>query len=291
MRILQGFQRPIRAAMAYILGGIIWVWSFDIVLYGWKHIWSRDYLQTDIRVLFVFVSGSLFALILHDSHQRKLAAERALHLSYDQAIRSLVTLLDAYHGETHDHSQRVARMTVALARLSGISEAVELKRIEFGSLLHDIGKLVVPDHILSKEGPLTNAEMDIVRQHPDKGRELLERVDFLRPCIDIVYCHHERWEGGGYPRGLRGEQIPYAARIFSVIDVWDALINTRVYKASWPEQQVHTYIAEQAGHQFDPKVVRLFLEHYESLVKPERTPSLSLGEIQPPTSVPHPSMF
>lgn len=270
---MKGLKAPGGICSAYVLIGIVWIWGGDALLRepSFGRTWM-DF-ETANGVLFVLASGTIIALLLQASRLRLRGAKRALQASYDQSIRALVSMLDAYHSETHDHSQRVARMTVALARLAGITDASELKRIEFGALLHDVGKLVVPDAILSKRGPLTDAEMAKVREHPDKGRMLLERIDFLRPCVDIPYCHHEQWDGGGYPRGLRGEQIPFAARLFSVIDVWDALIHLRVYKDPWSEENVRSYLAEQSGKQFDPDVVRLFLAHYERVIDPERETS------------------
>jgi HD-GYP domain-containing protein (c-di-GMP phosphodiesterase class II) len=117
----------------------------------------------------------------------------------------------------------------------------------------------VPDSILMKPGPLTREEMEIVRQHPIFAFKMLAPIDFLRPAIDIPYCHHERWDGTGYPRGLKGEEIPLAARIFTVADVWDALTSDRPYRCAWPEKRVRQHIASRAGTHFDPEIVRVFL--------------------------------
>jgi len=128
-----------------------------------------------------------------------------------------------------------------------------------GALLHDIGKMAIPDEILHKPGPLTPEEMAVMRRHPQYAYELLWPIRYLRPALDIPYCHHERWDGSGYPRGLRGEEIPLAARIFAVVDVWDALSNPRPYRPAWPQDKVRAYLQEQAGRQFDPEVVAAFL--------------------------------
>jgi HD-GYP domain-containing protein (c-di-GMP phosphodiesterase class II) len=128
-----------------------------------------------------------------------------------------------------------------------------------GALLHDIGKMAIPDAILLKPGPLTADEMAVMRRHPVYAHDLLAPIAFLRPALDIPYCHHERWDGTGYPCGLRGDAIPLAARVFAVVDVWDALLSDRPYRAAWPEAQVRAYIHAQAGTHFDPAVVAAFL--------------------------------
>ena len=149
-------------------------------------------------------------------------------------------------------------MTLRLARAMGISEA-ELVHVRRGALLHDIGKMSIPDSILLKTGPLSEEEWQVMRRHPRYAFELLSPITYLRPALDIPYCHHERWDGTGYPRGLKEEQIPLAARIFSLVDIWDALNSERRYHTAWPEDRVKEYIRSLAGSQFDPKVVDLFL--------------------------------
>jgi response regulator RpfG family c-di-GMP phosphodiesterase len=182
----------------------------------------------------------------------------------EQLLRALVSAVDIRHNETSDHSERVMRMTVALTRQVGV-EGDALRHVRFGSLLHDIGKLALPDAILIKPGPLDADETTLMRTHTTLGRDLLMRTAFLRPAIDISYAHYERWGGTGYPRGLSGEEIPLAARIFSVVDVWDALSYPRVYKAAYPEHEVLDYLRNVAGSQLDPQIVGLFLEHYDDM--------------------------
>jgi HD-GYP domain-containing protein (c-di-GMP phosphodiesterase class II) len=128
-----------------------------------------------------------------------------------------------------------------------------------GALLHDIGKMSIPDDILLKDGPLTEEEWQIMRRHPVSAFEMLYPISYLRPALDIPYCHHERWDGTGYPRGLKGEQIPLAARIFSLADIWDALNSKRRYHPAWPGERVREHIRSLAGTQFDPRVVEVFL--------------------------------
>jgi HD-GYP domain-containing protein (c-di-GMP phosphodiesterase class II) len=153
----------------------------------------------------------------------------------------------------------VTDLTLQIARILGFSEG-ELIHIRRGALLHDIGKMGIPDSILLKSGPLTEDEWRIMRLHPAYAYALLSPIAYLNPVLDIPYCHHEKWDGSGYPQGLRGEQIPLSARIFSLIDVWDALCSERPYRSAWPEEQVVAYIQDQSGSHFDPDLTQLFLE-------------------------------
>jgi HD-GYP domain-containing protein (c-di-GMP phosphodiesterase class II) len=127
-------------------------------------------------------------------------------------------------------------------------------------LLHDIGKMAIPDGILLKTGKLTDEEWHLMKKHPQYAYDMLANIDYLIPALDIPYCHHERWDGTGYPRGLSGENIPLAARIFAVVDVWDALQSDRSYRDAWPEEKAVHYLKDQSGKQFDPQVVNSFLE-------------------------------
>jgi len=181
-----------------------------------------------------------------------------LALAYDTTLEGWTRALDLRDKETEGHTQRVTQMTLRLARAMGIPES-ELPHIYRGALLHDIGKMGIPDSILLKPGPLTPEEWEVMRRHPVYAYELLSPIAYLKPSLDIPYCHHEKWDGSGYPRGLKGEEIPLAARIFSVVDVWDALRSARPYRPAWPEEKVVEYIREQAGKHFDPRVVDTFL--------------------------------
>ncbi|MBI1876793.1 MAG: response regulator [Chloroflexi bacterium] len=186
-------------------------------------------------------------------------AHRELQEAYEATIEGWSRALELRDNETQDHTQRVTEITLRLARALGISE-VELGHIRHGALLHDIGKIAVSDSILLKPGPLTAEEWAIMRRHPTYAYELLSSIAYLHPALDIPYCHHEKWDGTGYPNGLKGEQIPLAARIFSVVDVWDALRFDRPYRPGWPQEKVKEYIQEQAGKHFDPQVVPVFLK-------------------------------
>ncbi|MGC8668083.1 MAG: HD domain-containing phosphohydrolase [Chthonomonadales bacterium] len=185
-------------------------------------------------------------------------ANEELVRAYDGIIQGWAKALDLRDTDTEDHTLRVTEMTVRLAEFMGISKE-ELVHIRRGALLHDIGKMGVPDAILFKEGKLSPEEWDEMRMHPFNAYKLLCGLEFLRPALDIVLCHHERWDGTGYPYGLQGEEIPMAARIFAVVDVWDALRSNRPYRKALPEDEVRRYIAEQSGKHFDPAVADAFL--------------------------------
>jgi putative nucleotidyltransferase with HDIG domain len=180
-------------------------------------------------------------------------------MSYDATIEGWSRALDYRDKETEGHSQRVTEMTVKIAQFMGMSEA-ELAHVRRGALLHDIGKMGIPDRILLKPGKLTDEEWEIMRKHAEYAYELLSPIAFLRPALDIPYCHHEKWDGTGYPRGLKGEQIPLSARIFAVVDVWDALNSDRPYRPAWPKEKAYEYISEKAGEDFDPGVAGVFLK-------------------------------
>jgi len=185
-----------------------------------------------------------------------------LILSYDSTIEGWARALELRDKETEGHTQRVTDLTLKMARAWGMS-AEELVHVRRGALLHDMGKMAVPDDILMKTGPLTPEEQEVMRQHPARAFEMLSPIAYLRPALDIPYCHHERWDGTGYPRGLKGEQIPIAARIFAVADTWDALLSDRRYHDPWPVERVKAYIRDLSGTQFDPAVVELFFDVIE----------------------------
>ena len=181
-----------------------------------------------------------------------------LVIAYDSTIEGWGKALNLRDMETEDHTQRVTEMTLHIARIYGMREK-EIVHVRRGGLLHDIGKMGVPDSILLKEGPLTPEEEMIMHQHPLYAFQILMPIAYLRPTLDIPYCHHEKWDGTGYPRGLKGEQIPIAARIFALSDTWDALISARRYHEAWPREKVEEYIRARAGTHFDPDLVELFL--------------------------------
>ncbi|MBI2887541.1 MAG: PAS domain S-box protein [Chloroflexi bacterium] len=194
-------------------------------------------------------------LSLYDSLQR---SNIDLRLAYDATLEGWVRAMDMRDRETEGHSQRVADLTVRLARAMGMREEA-LVHVRRGALLHDIGKMAVPDEILHKPGPLTEEEWEIIRRHPQWAYDFLSGISYLRPALDIPYCHHERWDGMGYPRRLKGEDIPLDARLFAIVDVWDALRSDRTYRAAWPEAQVREHLRSEAGTHLDPRGVETFL--------------------------------
>jgi PAS domain S-box-containing protein/putative nucleotidyltransferase with HDIG domain len=181
-----------------------------------------------------------------------------LSLAYDATIEGWSRAMDLRDKETEGHTQRVTELTLSMARSIGLKEE-DMTHIRRGGLLHDIGKIGVPDQILLKDEGLTEAEWKIMRKHPVFAYEMLSSIAYLEPALDIPYCHHEKWDGSGYPRGLEGEQIPLAARIFSIVDVWDAIISDRPYRAAWTREKSLEYIQGESGKYFDPEVVKVFL--------------------------------
>ncbi len=213
--------------------------------------------------------------ILRLNRYRSLLEERAkvaeeirrsrdeLARAYDETLHGWVKALDMRDHATEGHSQRVMALTVALAQAFGICDE-ELEHIRRGALLHDVGKMAIPDRVLHKTSCLTSEEQEIMRRHPTYAYEWLSQVEFLRPALVIPYYHHERWDGSGYPQGLKGYDIPLAARIFAVADVWDALCSDRPYHRAWNPADALAYIRNQAGTAFDPDVVAVFLAHMQA---------------------------
>ena len=181
-----------------------------------------------------------------------------LTLAYDATIEGWSRALDLRDKETEGHTQRVTEITLSLAEAMGVSND-ELVNIRRGALLHDIGKMGVPDSILLKPGELTNEEWEIMHKHPIYAYEMLTPITYLKNALDIPYCHHEKWDGTGYPRGLQGDNIPLAARIFAVVDVWDAIRSDRPYRQGWDTEKAVEYIKSQSGTHFDPNIVDAFL--------------------------------
>ena len=199
--------------------------------------------------------------LFQDITERKQAEEK-LAEAYDTTLEGWAKALELRDKETEGHSRRVTETTVAMARAMGFSEE-ELLHIRRGSILHDIGKMGIPDQILRKEGPLTDEERQIVLKHPDTAYNLLKQISYLEKALEIPYCHHEKWDGTGYPRGLKGEAIPLPARIFAVVDVWDALSSDRPYRKAWAREKVIEYVINDSGKHFDPQVVTVFLQLVE----------------------------
>lgn len=235
---------------------------------------SRRFVQSAV---FSIHTGTrkLLAGIVRDITELKQAEKAAQHahaelqLAYDETLQGWARTLELRHLETKGHSERVNELTVRLAQVMGIPDE-QLVHIRRGALLHDIGKMAIPDYILLKPGPLTDSEWVVMRQHPEYAYDYLKEISFLKPALDIPRYHHERWDGGGYPFGMRAEEIPLAARVFSVIDVWDALGHERVYHPAWPKADIIHYLREHSGSQFDPKVVEAYLKMIPSLPEMRR---------------------
>jgi len=186
-------------------------------------------------------------------------ANMDLSLAYEATIEGWSRAMDLRDHETEGHTLRVTDLTMKLAYAMHVNES-QLIAIRRGALLHDIGKMGVPDAILLKEGKLTDGEWEIMHRHPEYAYNMLAPIEYLHPALEIPYCHHEKWIGTGYPRGLKGEEIPLTARIFAIVDVWDALTNDRPYRPAWSKEKTLDYIREQSGNHFDPKVVDAFLK-------------------------------
>jgi putative nucleotidyltransferase with HDIG domain len=215
--------------------------------------------------------------IIRDITSRKRAeldlrhAHSDLAEAYEATIEGWSHVLDLRDKETEGHTQRVTEITVRLARALGVSDS-EMVHIRRGALLHDIGKMAIPDNILQKPGPLTEEEWKEMRRHPEYAQQMLSPIVYLRAALDIPYCHHERWDGTGYPRGLKGEEIPLSARIFSIVDVWDALLSNRPYRRGCTEESVLEYLRKLSGVSFDPYLVDEFLElHRKGVFKDTET--------------------
>ncbi len=193
---------------------------------------------------------------LFDDLQKK---NRELEKAYQATLEGWVDALDMRDKETEGHTQRVTILTERLARSMGI-KGDELIQITRGALLHDIGKMAISDSILLKPGPLTEEERELMKLHPIHAFNMLNRIAFLRPAVDIPHYHHEKWDGSGYPDGLKGDEIPLAARIFPVIDVWDALTSDRPYRKGLPPDEVREHIKADSGTHFDPRVAEAFLQ-------------------------------
>jgi len=183
--------------------------------------------------------------------------------AYDGIIEAWGRVLELRDQDTEGHTRRVTDLTVQVGRRMGLDETA-LANLRRGALLHDIGKLAIPDRVLLKPGPLDADEWDLMRKHPLYAYQMLQPLAFLQPVTDIPLCHHERWDGEGYPHSLSGTDIPLPARIFAVVDVWDALNSARPYRPAWPQPEIITYLQAHAGTRFDPDVVRVFLELLEA---------------------------
>jgi len=227
---------------------------------GVLEIFNRGKLPQDPRWLSLLDSMASQAAIAIDNATLFDEAQKAnIHLreAYEATIEGWARALELRDGDTEGHSERVADLTVQLAHAAGVEDS-QLVALRRGALLHDIGKMGIPDTILLKPSSLTEEEWVIMRKHPTLGKEMLETIEFLKDSLDIPYCHHEKWDGTGYPRGLRGEEIPLMARVFSVIDGWDALRSDRPYRKALTDDEAWGIIIENSGKGYDPEIVGKF---------------------------------
>ncbi len=228
---------------------------------GVMEIFHRDMLLTDEEWQnFMETLAGQAAIAIDNVTLFRHLQQANVHLSqaYDTTLEGWSRALELRDRETEGHTRRVTELTMRLAGALNIPES-ELPHIRRGALLHDIGKMGIPDEILHKTEKLSDADWEIIKQHPITSYNLLKEIEFLKPALEIPYCHHEKWDGTGYPRGLKGEEIPLAARIFTIIDVWDAITKDRIYRAAWPKQKALDYIRSQSGKYFDPRIVEVFV--------------------------------
>ena len=214
--------------------------------------------EHDLALITAFADQAAVAIDnprLFDDLQAK---PHELEEAYQATLEGWAQALDMRDKETEGHTQRVTILTQRLARSMGVSEE-ELVHIRRGALLHDIGKKAISDNILLKPGKLTEDERAVMQKHPQYAYDMLKRIEFLFPALPIPYCHHEKWDGTGYPRGLKGEDIPFSARIFPVIDVYDALVSNRPYRKGMPIEEVREMIRNDSGTHFYPRVVEAFM--------------------------------
>jgi HD-GYP domain-containing protein (c-di-GMP phosphodiesterase class II) len=233
---------------------------------GVLEVFHRSPLSPDLEwmdFLETLANRAAIAIMVSQLFENIQRSNAELRHAYDATIEGWSRALELRDRETKDHVSRVVDLTIELAREMRIFTEEELVHLRRGALLHDIGKMAVPDAILRKPGRLTEDEWKLMRMHPQHALEMLSPIPYLNRSLDIPYCHHEKWDGTGYPQGLKGEQIPLPARIFAAIDVWDALTNDRVYAKAWEPDRVIQYIKDQSGKQFDPQVVQAFMRCYQ----------------------------
>ena len=215
-----------------------------------------------IPIVILLIAAASFTWVvvgnMENSLERAKESEIELRKNYDLTLEAWAKVLEYRDRETEGHSRRLVELSTRLARALGNSEE-EIISLRRGALLHDIGKLAIPDDILLKPGPLNKEERKLLEQHPVYAKQMLSQVSFLQPAIEVAYGHHEHWDGLGYPEGLKGEQIPLPARIFAIVDQWDALTSDRPYRKAWAREEVIAYLKDNKGKIYDPRIVDVFL--------------------------------
>lgn len=255
---LKGLVKPLLSFLGQP-PGIFAPLVYDGKIKGMLNIVGPDLTEADIPTMQAFANQIAVALENARLVEKLQTARDALETAYEKTLEGWVKALDLRDNETEGHTLRVADATAQLAQFMGVSCA-DIPHVRRGALLHDIGKMGIPDKILRKPGPLDDEEWQVMKQHPQMAYTWLKSIDYLQPAIDIPYCHHEHWDGSGYAQGLAGEDIPYWARIFSVVDVWDAMLSDRPYRKALPEKQTLDHIRRESGRIFDPRVVEAFFD-------------------------------
>jgi HD-GYP domain-containing protein (c-di-GMP phosphodiesterase class II) len=265
---------PQRVAILYFIIGIIYIYISDqALLYLFTDAETLGLIQTYKGWGYVVVTSALLYGLL-DNQLKKLsfemegrkkaeeeifASREELARAYEETIKGWGNALNLKEVAVEKHSHQVIEMTLQIAKKMNLDEE-KLAHIKRGAFLHDIGKIGIPDSILLKPGKLTEKEWETMKMHPVYAYNMLDPIDYLKPALDIPYCHHEKWDGNGYPRGLKGNDIPLPARIFAVVDVNDALTSDRPYRKAWSKESAFNYIKNERGKQFDPQIVDIFIE-------------------------------
>lgn len=234
--------------------------AFGVFWIGRKRSIHRD----DVALLSAIADITASAMRRITLHERLNESHQELRVAYESTLEGWARALELRDGDTIGHTRRAAELTVKLAKQLGLPSSM-MDDILRGALLHDIGKMAVPDAILRKPGPLNEEEWQVMRLHPVYSQEILEPIEFLRNAREIPYSHHERWDGSGYPEGLSAEAIPLVARVFAVVDVWDALRSDRPYRKAWSLERSIAYFEENSGILFDPSIVPIFLDLVASI--------------------------
>ena len=255
----RSFSVAATITLVYFTAGLLWVYFSDLFLLTV----TRDEVvvsqfQTYKGWFFILTSAGLLYFLTRVLIGKIIRAHERTALAYQATIDSLLSAIELRDIGTGTHSQRVVSLALKLGQEMGLTEG-NMEVLRKGGLLHDIGKIGIPDNILRKPGNLTLKEWKVMRTHAQRGYELMYSVSNLKPAAVIALCHHERWDGSGYPRGLKGKAIPLEARLFAVVDVWDALISPRLYRRAWSKEKAFGYIVENSGKLFDPAVVEAFV--------------------------------
>ncbi len=254
-----------RASMFFALAAIV---SLTAIVYMefFKYIHPRIGPTTfgiliPMITLLLAASAIIWVIVsnIEKNFERAKESEIELRKNYDLTLEAWARVMEYRDRETAGHSRRLVDLSVRLAQALGLGEE-ELTQLRRGALLHDIGKLAISDEILLKPSALSAEERKIIQKHPVYAKEMLSEIPFLQPCISVAYSHHERWDGKGYPDGLKGEEIPVLARVFAVVDTWDALRSERTYRPAWTAEEVIAYLQQNAGTIYDPRMVEVFLE-------------------------------